>query len=152
VRFGYFYSHVFLPWLRHSVADFSMLCPGFDPRLVHVRFVVHKVTLGQVSLPVLHFSPVSIIPPTLDTSLHPHVALTGRTNGRSVGTFNKQCCFGNRGTLVRKIFSLRYPVVWQAARCERHGGTPSTTTTSKGPVLSSEVQFTHLCRGTDVNS
>jgi len=152
VRFGCFYSHVFLPWLRRLVAEFSMLCPGFDPRLVHVRFVVHNVALGQVSLPVFHFSPVSVIPPTLHTSLHLHVALTGRTNGRSLGTFNKQFCFGNRGALVRKVFSLRYAVVWRAARCERYGGTPSATTTSKGPVLSSKVQFTHLCRRTDVNS
>jgi len=39
------------------------------PRPVHVRFVVHKVALGQVCLPVLLFSPVSIIPPVLHTHL-----------------------------------------------------------------------------------
>jgi len=130
-----FYSRFFLPWFRRLVAVFSNLCPGFDLRLVHVRFVVHTVALGQVSLPVLHFSPVSIIPPVLHASLHVHVALTGRTNGRSLGTFKKQRCSGNRGALVRKVFSLLCAVVWRAARCDRYGGTgtgtPSATTTSK---------------------
>ena len=134
------------------VAGFSKLYPGFDLRLVHVRFVVHTVALGQVSLPVLHLSPVSIIPPILHASLHVHVALTGRTSGRSLGTFKKQRCSGNRGALVRKVFSLLCAVVWRAARCDRYGGTPSATTMSKGPLFSSKVQFTHLCRGTDVNS
>ena len=114
VRFVYFYSHVFLPWLRRLVADFSNLCPGFDPRLVHVRLVVHKVALWQVSLAVLNFPPVSIIAPKPHTSLHLHATLTGRTNGRSLGTFNKQRCFGNRGALVTKVFSLRYVVTYTA--------------------------------------
>jgi len=39
----------------------------FVPRLVHVRFVVDKMKLGKVPLPVLQFSPVSIIPPLLHT-------------------------------------------------------------------------------------
>jgi hypothetical protein len=40
---------------------------SFDPTSVHVGFVVDNVALGQVSLPVLPFSPVSIIPPMLHT-------------------------------------------------------------------------------------
>jgi hypothetical protein len=32
-----------------------------------VEFVVNEVAVGQVFLPVLLFSPVSIIPPALDT-------------------------------------------------------------------------------------
>jgi len=43
--------------------------------------------LGQVLLPVLLFSPVTIIPPMLYAHLHLHVVLTRRTNGRSLGTF-----------------------------------------------------------------
>jgi hypothetical protein len=98
-------------------------------------------------------SPVSIIPAMLHTSVHLHMTLTGRTNGRSLGTFEKHCCFGNGGGhWLENYFSLLYAVVWQAERCDRYGGTPSATTTSKGPVLSSKVQFKHLCRGTDVNS
>jgi len=36
---------------------------------------------------VLRFSPACIIPPIPLTRLHLSVALTGRTNGRSLGTF-----------------------------------------------------------------
>lgn len=37
------------------------------PRSLIVGSVVHKVDLGRVSLPLLHFSPVSTIPPMLHT-------------------------------------------------------------------------------------
>ena len=42
---------------------------------------------------VLISSPVNIIPPTLHIHLYLHVTLTRRTNGRSLGTFLKQCFF-----------------------------------------------------------
>jgi len=45
------------PWLRRSVAGLSPRRPRFDPSSVHVRFVVEKVALWQVFLPVLQFSP-----------------------------------------------------------------------------------------------
>jgi len=52
---------------------------------------------------VLIPSPVHIIPPTLHTHLYLHVALTRRTNGRSLGNFLKQCFFfGNLWALDRK--------------------------------------------------
>jgi hypothetical protein len=51
------------------------------------------VVLENVYLRVLLFSPVSIIPPTLHTHLHLHVALTGGTNGRSLGTLQKAKLF-----------------------------------------------------------
>jgi len=60
-----------------------------DPRPVCVRFVVDRLALGQVSIRVLRFPPVSIIPPMLRIYLHPRVALTRRADGRSVGTFQK---------------------------------------------------------------
>ena len=41
-----------------------------DPVLVHVRRVVYKAVLGQVSLPVLPFSHLSIIPQVPHN--HPH--------------------------------------------------------------------------------
>jgi len=51
---------------------------------------VAEVALRHVSLPVLLFSPVSVIPPMLHTHLHPHVACSIRqTSGRSLGTFQK---------------------------------------------------------------
>jgi hypothetical protein len=52
-------------WLRSLVAGFSPRRPGFAPGSIHVGFVVDKVTLGQVFLRVLRFSPVNIIPPSL---------------------------------------------------------------------------------------
>ena len=35
----------FVPWLRRLVAYQSLQRFGFDPRLLHVRFVVEKVVL-----------------------------------------------------------------------------------------------------------
>ena len=43
-----------VPWLRRLVAGLSLWRPGFDPRTVHVGFVVEKVALGQV--PPLEYS------------------------------------------------------------------------------------------------
>jgi hypothetical protein len=70
-----------------SVAGLSQRRTRFGPRSVCVTFVVDRVALGQVFIPVLRFSPVSIIPSMLHTQLHLHVALTRRTNRRSLGTF-----------------------------------------------------------------
>ena len=44
--------------------------PRSDPGLVHVRHVVDKVVLGQVSLSVLPLSHLSIIPAVLHTHHH----------------------------------------------------------------------------------
>jgi hypothetical protein len=52
-----------VPWLRLLVAGVSLRSPGFEPRSLHVGFVVDNVALRQVFLQVLQFSPVSIIPP-----------------------------------------------------------------------------------------
>jgi hypothetical protein len=54
-----------VPWLRRLFAGLSPRRPGFRPGSVHVGFVVDKVTLGQVFLRVLRFSPVNFIPPVL---------------------------------------------------------------------------------------
>jgi len=43
-------------WLRRVIAGFSLRRPRFDPRSVHVRVVVEKVTLGWGFLRVLRFS------------------------------------------------------------------------------------------------
>ena len=50
-----------------------------------MRFVVKEAALDFPPSPSV--SPVSNIPPTLHTRLHPHAALTRRTNGHSLGTF-----------------------------------------------------------------
>jgi hypothetical protein len=40
-----------VPWFRRLVAGLPQRRLGFDPRSVHVGFVVDKVTLGQVFPP-----------------------------------------------------------------------------------------------------
>ena len=44
-----------VPWFRRSVGGFSLRGPAFNPRSVHVRFMVYKGALWQVFLPVLLF-------------------------------------------------------------------------------------------------
>jgi len=46
---------------------------------------VDEVAMGQLFLRILQFCPASIIPPMLH--IHLHVALTRRTNVRSLWTF-----------------------------------------------------------------
>jgi hypothetical protein len=86
-----------VPLLKCLVAGLSLWGPGFEPRLVHVRFAADKVALGQVLLRILRFSPASINPPILHTDLHLYVAISRRTNGRSMGIFEKPWSLGNRG-------------------------------------------------------
>ena len=100
-----------------SIFAVGLLPPrtGFDPRSVHVSFVVGEVAVGQVFLRLLPLSPVSTIPPMLRTvflrplplspvstippMLHSHLRLhfafknTRRTSGRSLGTFQKAMLF-----------------------------------------------------------
>jgi hypothetical protein len=52
-----------------------------------VIFVVDKV--GQVFFRVLRLYPLNIIPTTLHIRLHLRVVVIGRTNRRSLGTFQK---------------------------------------------------------------
>ena len=42
--------------LQKRVGQFSAIRSGFDTRPVHVGFLMEKVAVGQVSLPVLQFS------------------------------------------------------------------------------------------------
>jgi hypothetical protein len=63
--------------------------PGFDHRSVRLRFVMGRGALEWFDLQVLLFSPVIIIPPIFHTHRHLHVAFTRRTNGRSLGIFQK---------------------------------------------------------------
>ena len=56
-----------LTWLRQSVAGFSPRRCDFSSRPVNVGFVVDKVAVGMVFLPVLQISPFSVIPQMLYT-------------------------------------------------------------------------------------
>jgi hypothetical protein len=49
--------------------DLSLQRPRFDPRPVHVGFVVDKLEVEQLFLQVFQLCPVSIIPPILHALL-----------------------------------------------------------------------------------
>jgi hypothetical protein len=61
----------------------------------------YEICDGQDFNPVL-VSSASIIPPMLHTHLHLHVALTRRTNGRSLGTFQDAMMFPKLGSNGQK--------------------------------------------------
>lgn len=65
---------------------------GFDPGPVHVMFVVHKVTPGQISSHTFRFSPVSI---RVQSPLYININLL-RTTGRSLRSFNRSNAFPYR--------------------------------------------------------
>ena len=58
-------------------------------------FAFDKGIMGQVYRPELLFSPVGIVPPMLHTYIHLHGALTRRTNGWRMRTFQKGRFFRN---------------------------------------------------------
>jgi len=62
--------------LHPSLLSVYLRRPGFDPMSVQVRFVVDKVALEQVLLWVLHTSPVSVIPPVLQTDSFINMSLS----------------------------------------------------------------------------
>ena len=79
--------------------------PVFNPRPVPVTSKVDKVTLGQVSLPVLPFSPVSIKLPMPHSHLRLHIALT---NGRSLKIFQKTFFFFRKFGRFGERFTLTF--------------------------------------------
>jgi len=68
-----------------------------------VTFMVDTVALWQVSPLVLPFPPLSVIPPIPHTHFQLHVAVTRRTNGRSLGTFQKTILFRKPDSPGQKI-------------------------------------------------
>jgi hypothetical protein len=84
-------------WHQTGLAVAHAVSNVFEPRLVHVRFVVNKVALRQGFLRILRFCPVSI--KMVLTQLYLNVPFTRRTNGRIQETFQKAVLFGNRGAL-----------------------------------------------------
>jgi hypothetical protein len=90
-------------WLRHLVADLSPRRTGFNPRSVHVIFMVDKVAMGHVFLRVLWFCLVSIITPMLHVHLH---LLPEGQMGKFWEPSRKKCPIGNRGALDTKSRAL----------------------------------------------
>jgi len=62
-------------WTIQLVASISPQEPEFNPRPVHVRLVMGRVTMGYVMNQVLRFYPFRIIPPMLRTHLHLSAAI-----------------------------------------------------------------------------
>jgi hypothetical protein len=64
--------------------------------LSQLRYIVEKVAQGKVFAEYFGFPPVTVIAPMPHTHLHLDVALTGRTNSQSRGTFHKASEIGGR--------------------------------------------------------
>jgi hypothetical protein len=115
-------------------------------------FVVDKVALRRTSLPVLRFTFVSISPPMLQTHLRPHVALTRRTNGTSLGTCNQRSAISKtRGpwaeeysdtVFVRCRFTDSSPSLLFVTDHQRQGNgvTLSAEMWRRRPVVTSQSQ------------
>jgi hypothetical protein len=65
-------------------------------------FIVDKVALGQVSLRVLRFAPVSIIPPMLHNHIDFNITFRRRTSGRSLGNLKKISALSDAGERWRE--------------------------------------------------
>ena len=85
-------------WFRPLDASLSQRRPGFGTSSVWVLWWA-KWQWDRFVSEYLQFSPVSIIPPMYHISLHLHVVLTRRTNGRSVGNFQKAFFFFKSGSI-----------------------------------------------------
>jgi len=94
--------------LRQSVAGLSPLRPGFNPRSVHVRFVLEEVTLEEVILLGISFFPVSIIPPMFRLLLYLHVTRNRTTNGTDLELSKQAITFGNTVAVYGKVLSLSF--------------------------------------------
>jgi hypothetical protein len=68
-----------VPTLRRLVAGLTPRRPGFDSRSIHVRFVLVKVALGQVSVRVVVY-PVGMLSPVFYTYLYRHDTLSSPRN------------------------------------------------------------------------
>jgi hypothetical protein len=68
--------------IYQTVTDISPRTPGFNPRVGHVGFLVHRVALEQVSLRILQFS--CHFPPIL----HTHISSSSNNHIRKLSKFN----------------------------------------------------------------
>jgi hypothetical protein len=90
---------------RRFFAGLSPRRPGYDPWLVHMRFMLDKVAMGPVLLPVLRFPlSVSFHRCCILIRIYILLLLEGQTGG-AWEPLERQCCFGNRGPVDRKEFS-----------------------------------------------
>ena len=78
--------------------------PGFDPRSVHMRFVVDKVVLGLATVRVLRFIHVGSISQLLHTHLF-NTTLMRKTTCRRMENYKNVTFLGYRGALHRFVLS-----------------------------------------------
>jgi hypothetical protein len=78
--------------------------PGFNPWPFGVGFVLDTVTLRQIFLLVLWFTPIIIILLMFHTHLHLNAVPTRRRSGRSIGISLKQPPFGYRVQWTEEYF------------------------------------------------
>ena len=103
-----------LAWLRGSVACLSPRRPVFHPREICRG---HSGTENFFFSPSNLIFPVSIIPTPLHAHLHVHVALFRRTNGQSLGNFQKEMLFrkqrnnGQKCTVTFPVQNLKYNAI-----------------------------------------
>jgi hypothetical protein len=125
------------------VVGFLLYRRGFDHRPLHMKFLFHKVPIGQVSLQVrflsryLDFTLFCIIPRTFHILFHINTNFLSRTNGARTGNVQKkQHSYGYWGAmdvtqgplccLVRRSFSVH--------------SDPQTTNCLRGQKLDVSVQ------------
>jgi hypothetical protein len=61
-------------WCRWLVIDFLLWRPDFGPGCVQLGFILDSLAMGQVFLPILCCSPVTIIPVMLYAHMYISVA------------------------------------------------------------------------------
>jgi len=89
-------------WPRESIVGLSERRLGCSPRSIHVMCPLGVLVLGRAFFHVIRFSFVYVITSVLRTRLHLHVPLTRKTTWRILGTFRKECLFGNREHRIEK--------------------------------------------------
>jgi len=99
-----FHSCKIRPWLRRLVSGLTPRRSGFDPRPVHLIFVMFKVALWHFSLPVLQF-PLSV--PFHQWSILIFIymlLLQGQMGAAWEPSEKKQCFFETKKALASKVF------------------------------------------------
>lgn len=92
---------VAVPWFRRLTTDLSHRRLGFRPESVHVRFMVRKVSQGQISLQALRISPVSIILPGTHIMWGMHNRPVGGRRSETKSHYNM-----NNGLLIQVMITV----------------------------------------------
>ena len=75
----------------------------FNPRLIHLGFVVDKIVPGQIFLQFFHFPHVNVLPSMIHTDLHHPTCCSCQDKGENSGTFQKTTVFCKSRNKERKI-------------------------------------------------